>query len=354
MKPTLLFATLSMIFASPTASAKSELETLRARCAEQERQIAQLEQDNSNLRSTPAAPHTLGSTSELISAAAAKPAEATKVSEARQPAATPDNAVYTVKAGDSIEKIAAAVKSTPTTLAKINGIKTNAIIHPGQKLKVPGTAPAAAKSEPSAPSKAPAVAASSVSKKYKVQDNDTFSSISRKQKVSVASLMAANPSVKPTALHTGQIINLDSSKPASVPPPVAKTSTPAPATQPATNKVTNPDSFTPLATAKSRVPNSKTSSNTEPATTAKAAVTPAPPASAKPVPAAPAIAAQESSSPNPDKKIHPVTIEGEITYGEFAAKNGTSPERLNALNGLDLTHATVLAKGSELYVPAQP
>ena len=28
--------------------------------------------------------------------------------------------------------------------------------------------------------------------------------------------------------------------------------------------------------------------------------------------------------------------------------------RLNALNGLDLTTATVLAKGSELYVPAQP
>jgi hypothetical protein len=28
--------------------------------------------------------------------------------------------------------------------------------------------------------------------------------------------------------------------------------------------------------------------------------------------------------------------------------------RLNDLNGLDLTSATVLAKGSELYVPSQP
>ena len=43
-----------------------------------------------------------------------------------------------------------------------------------------------------------------------------------------------------------------------------------------------------------------------------------------------------------------------MTYGEFASKHGTDTERLNALNGLDLTHATVLAKGSELYVPAQP
>ena len=43
-----------------------------------------------------------------------------------------------------------------------------------------------------------------------------------------------------------------------------------------------------------------------------------------------------------------------MTYGEFASKHGTDVERLNALNGLDLTTATVLAKGSELYVPAQP
>jgi hypothetical protein len=49
-----------------------------------------------------------------------------------------------------------------------------------------------------------------------------------------------------------------------------------------------------------------------------------------------------------------VTIEGEMTYGEFAAKHGTDTSRLNDLNGLDLTTATVLAKGSELYVPAQP
>ena len=45
---------------------------------------------------------------------------------------------------------------------------------------------------------------------------------------------------------------------------------------------------------------------------------------------------------------------GSMTYGEFATKHGTDAERLNALNGLDLTTATVLAKGSELYVPAQP
>jgi hypothetical protein len=70
--------------------------------------------------------------------------------------------------------------------------------------------------------------------------------------------------------------------------------------------------------------------------------------------AATAPVAESSPTPNTEKKIRSVTIEGEMTYGEFAAKHGTDPDRLNDLNGLDLTHATVLAKGSELYVPAQP
>lgn len=61
---------------------------------------------------------------------------------------------------------------------------------------------------------------------------------------------------------------------------------------------------------------------------------------------------EETSAP--ERKIRSVTIEEEMTYAEFAAKHGTTISRLNDLNGLDLTNATVLAKGSELYVPAQP
>ena len=74
----------------------------------------------------------------------------------------------------------------------------------------------------------------------------------------------------------------------------------------------------------------------------------------KPKTASPTVPAKETASATPEKKFRSVTIEGEMTYGDFAAKHGTDAERLNALNGLDLTTATVLAKGSELYVPAQP
>ncbi len=47
-------------------------------------------------------------------------------------------------------------------------------------------------------------------------------------------------------------------------------------------------------------------------------------------------------------------IEKEITYGQFAVQNSTTTQRLDELNGLELDASTVLAQGSELYIPAQP
>ena len=60
------------------------------------------------------------------------------------------------------------------------------------------------------------------------------------------------------------------------------------------------------------------------------------------------------AGPKPSKKNHLVAIESELTYGEFAAKHATTIKHLNDLNGLDLVAGTVLAKGSELYVPSAP
>ncbi|MEO7100401.1 MAG: LysM peptidoglycan-binding domain-containing protein [Luteolibacter sp.] len=267
MKPTLLFATLSMVFASPTLSARSEVEMLRAKCAEQERQIQQLEQDNSKLRNDATPSHSLGAQTELVSTAAAKPAEITKPAETTKPAAT----------------------STPA-------------------------------------------------RSYKVQDNDTYSSIARKQKVSVAALIAANPSVKPTSLHTGQIISLGGSKAAPASPAAEKSSSSA-------------ASSTPVVAEKTSAPVSKTPPAPFAKTPASASVAKSATAKSE---SAPAATSPEKSSPSPEKTIKPITIDGEVTYGEFATKHGTNTERLNALNGLDLTNTTVLAKGSELYVPAQP
>ena len=279
MKPTLLFATLTMVFASPASFGKSEIDQLRSLVAEQERQIRQLETENARLRGEDAP---LGSgPTELINAPLPRPAAAA------QPAAT--HSSYVVKPGDSLERIARRNGTSATSLAKANGLKLSSVIVPGQKLKLPGSA--------ASPSTSTAAATASATS-HKVQAGETFFSISKKHGLSTEALIAANPTVKPSALRPGQMIQLAAAAPA---PAVAST-----------------------------------------------------PALAAPLATGPVMEV-ESISPTPEKKVRPITVDGEMTYGDFAAKYGTDADRLNALSGLELSTATVLAKGSELYVPsAQP
>jgi LysM repeat protein len=286
MKPTLLFAALSLVFASSSAFGKSE---------------------------------------------AAK-------------ASAPTTSTYTVKAGDSFDKIARKTGTSAETLAKSNGLKTSSVIHPGLKLKVPGATKAAATQTVAAASPQ---AAKSNGKTHTVQQGETFSSISKKHGISTGALVAANPKVKPSALRPGQVVSLGGSSSsttmiAASKTPVAVEKTPAPA---------------PAVAQKSPAAHQNVPMSTPPPAS-KPAPTPAAAPENKQVSAAAQEPAAEKEkqtlSPTTEKKIHAVTIDGEITYGEFASKHGTDAERLNALNGLDLTTATVLAKGSELYVPAQP
>ena len=61
--------------------------------------------------------------------------------------------------------------------------------------------------------------------------------------------------------------------------------------------------------------------------------------------------AQKPVEPLPERKR--LVIEKEITYGELARELGTTVEMLNKLNKLNLDANTLIAKGSELYVPPQ-
>jgi len=345
MKRTLLFTTLSLVLVTPGAFAKTELEILRAKCKEQEAQIRLLENENSKLG---------GNHETLPKAAAVETAQAAP--KAAETAPSTASSTYTVKAGDSFAKIARKTGTTPEKLAKSNGLKLNSFIRVGQELKVPGSTAAASTSVAATKTtSAPAPVAALAGKTHTVRQGETYSTISRKYKIPTSTLVAANPKVKATAMRPGQVIQLGQAAPAvaSAPAPVAKS--PAPMPSPASALAPAP-----APVAKAPAPRSSTMNQTMPVSTAMPKHSPAPAKmETAPAPApAPAIAEtpahQESSAPSPEKKIQPVVIEGEMTYGEFAAKHGTDAERLNALNGLDLTTATVLAKGSELYVPAQP
>ena len=330
MKPSLLFTMLSVVFASPSVLAKSELETLRSRCTEQQRQIRQLERENSKLRSGDRETRPAPAKTETVANTIAKPdAEAT----------TATGPSYTVKKGDNFDKIARKIGTSSQKLAKANGLTPESIIQPGQKLKVPGTAtPTAAVTNAASPTPHDG------SRTHTVKQGETFTSISRKHGIKVDALVAANPKAKPSALRPGQVVNLSGHS--------TSTSTVA-ATQPTTpaeKKLLPETTPAPKSPAVAQsIPASK------PTPTAAVPAIPetksAPPTTAS---VTPAEKEKQPAAATNEKKIHAVTIDGEMTYGEFAAKHGTDAERLNALNGLDLTTATVLAKGSELYVPAQP
>lgn len=369
MKATLLFATtLSMLLSGSGAMGMTELEALRARCSQQEQQIQSLERQLH------------GGANEKV-ATQAKPAAETTTAAAD---------THVVRAGESLERIARRNGCSASQLAKLNGLRGNAVIHPGQKLKLPNAAKASAPAAPVAQTAKPEVSRYA-GKTHTVRQGETYYSISKKYRMSMNTLMSANPGIKATSLRPGLVLKLsngsspkpESTAPASAPMIAAKPSYPEAKTTPVVAmKSSAPQPLNEVKPSTRSIPvTAETPRGLQKAsaTPASAPQTPAPapvaaakepvsaPAAQAPQPApapqpvaqtqeAPAPAAQAplSSTPNPEKKVRSVTVDNEMTYGDFATSHGTDTARLNDLNGLDLTHATVLAKGSELYVPAQP
>lgn len=272
MKMKTHLATLLVILAgSGSLLSATEVEQLRALCAEQELQIRQLEIKISRLTDTPP-PSKKTTTPEQLG-------NLETISEPE---------TYTVVSGDSIERIARKTGFSVSELTKLNGITPETIIHPGQKIKLPSTTNFVENTQ-----EKPASA-----RNHKVQSGETYYRISRKYGVSVDDIIAANPGVNHRSLRVGQTIIIPSDQ---------------------------------IAKAPERRPTHSLNS------------TPSIPISNNPTPV---------QKPRASEK--PIRIDKEVTYGDFALKHGTNTKRLDELNGLELDPATVLATGSELYIPAQP
>lgn len=287
-----------------------ELDTLRQRCTEQERQIRELEEENARLRNQlsgdplPAVPPK--ETPAPSSTTTATPRATTTATTS-----APTSRTHTVKPGETLTKIARQYSVTPEAIIKANRLKDPSVVRVGSKLSIPGTAPASATS-PTSP------AATGSAETHAVAERETLYGIARSHGTTVQAILDANPGIDPTRLKIGQKLKLPgktaatggSTKPSSTKP---VTSTPAPVS-------TTPDEIT-------QAPADKPAS---PAETPGSA-----PAAAEPT-------------------IRKITIDQEVTFGEFAAKHGTTAEKLNDLNGWTLSNSTTLAKGSELYVPVNP
>lgn len=297
------------IAVTPLAQAQNELSTDNhadncPKCSTNQQKILELEAEIAALKG--------GSTG--VSESISEPVPITPHGEATNEAPTQTGPMYTVQPGDSLMKIARKTHCKATDIATANDMAMDAIIHPGQILKLPTTAAAAAPPVEEIVEATPK--ASQINKAdppsqaatYTIKQGETYYRISRNLKIPLKDLMAANPKIPANRLYAGRVIKLPTE--GAVSAPAQSTPEPAAAQSTATQTETVRDT-----------------SIEDPAT---------------------------DPQPLDEKKIVAVNVEQEISYGDFATKHGTTTERLNALNDLDLTSATILAKGSELYVPATP
>ena len=296
----LLSAILILPAASLLAQGQSEIEILRARVDVQDRRISQLENNLSRLN---------GSTVTMAPAKAVTKTAPKAVPVASAQAASSSTREYVVAKGDILTRIAHRHQTTVAAIKKENGLKSDGL-RIGQKLRIP--APAAdstqagrkpvSSPETMKPKPKTAIAQQpSNPAQYKVKAGDTFYGIARQYKMSEAALQAANPKAQPTRLQVGQALVIDGSV-----TPTAKTKT--------------------------------------------AAVAKKAPAS-QPVASAPVQKTPVAKSPTKKTEIRTITVHQQMTYGAFATQHGASTTQLNSLNGLNLSKSTLLAKGSELYVP---
>jgi len=274
---------------------QSDVEFLRARADAHERKISQLEQDLSRLKALLA--------EKPATAMAAKPEQTPKSPAAAT--AEPAANSYVVKQGDVLSRIATSHQTSVAAILKENDLPNDRIIV-GQKLRIPSAAaPVTSSTQVSTPD-AKKLA------KHQVKSGETFYSIARIHNVSMKSLQAANPEVVPTKMYVGQTLRIDGSAMASV-----------------SNVAKN-----------SKKPQ-KAVARTAPKSTELANQKKTP--EKQPAPSASKAGAQPT--------IRTITVDQQITYGQFASRHGASTTQLNELNGLSLSQNTTLAKGSELYVP---
>lgn len=314
MKPIALVTAAIVGSLSQIAPAASESDTLRTRCASQERQISELEKEIDSLH------------------ALLKKNNASPQRIAAAPKTPTVTASHKVASGDSLSKIARSNGVSLNALMAVNkGINPNKL-RIGQTIQLPSSATiskkatAPAKTTPIAkaeilPDPIPAATHAEVpkavvnTKDYVVKKGDTLYGIARENNTSVANILEQNQGLDPRKLRPGQSIAIattqSSSAVAKKAPVVAKKSTPA---------------SKPAPVVKKEAPKKEVAKAT------------------------PQQTQQVQHSPK-QTKVRTVSVTRQMTFGEFASAYGATVEQINVMNGLKLTKGTVLAQGSELYIP---
>lgn len=260
---------------------------------------------------------------------------------------------HTVKTGDTVSSIARKYQVPPAKIAQWNKLTDPSKISIGDQLLV------------SPPKKATANKASKAKNgRYTVAKGDTFYSIARRHSLSVEKLKALNPSSNPTLISPGQTLLVSGKPPVAKVKKTAKTKkiasapkktpkvkkavvvksppkkqTPTPVVKKVSKPVKQIAQATPEKITKPTLPTPRP----EPKISVVAVEKPA-----LPTPPTPPIVEKKPVAPT---KVTSVILTNVTTLGDFASKHRTTASQLNALNGWNYPQATVLARGSEIYVP---
>ncbi len=159
----------------------------------------------------------------------------TTVPAAFQPMQPAAPAEYTIARGDTISGIAGKFGLDTHEVLKLNNLRPNTIIYPGQKIKLSGTGsvPAPAPAAPAAA--APANAGGS----YTVKAGDTLGAIAARHNVSLSDVFSWNALNMHSIIYPGQKINVGAgapaapAEPATAVQPTSAPAAPAPAPAPA-------------------------------------------------------------------------------------------------------------------------
>ena len=108
---------------------------------------------------------------------------------------------YRVRQGDTLEKIARRNGTTVRRLCQLNGIKETKILHPGDRLRVSGSA---SKSSSASSASQASSTGSSGSTVYTVRSGDTLSKIAKRNGTTVRRLCELNGIKESSVLRVGQ------------------------------------------------------------------------------------------------------------------------------------------------------
>lgn len=267
---------------------------------------------------------------------------------------------HVVKTGDTVSSIARQHKMSPSQIIALNNLNDPSKIQLGQSLNVSSgsaaPAPVAATTPATLAEKPASPATSSKTSDYLIQRGDTFYSIAREHKMTVTKLRGLNPDIKTHLITAGSTLKVFGNQ-----------ATTAVTTKKLEKKAT--DSGATANTGNSgpaMISTRKKVSTPAQAPSIKETVS-APPAKQKtpPTPPTPEYSIKETvaadAPPIPPKVDEPAPIQAtsvasiiltdEMTFDAFAKKHDVSTDQLNSLNGWTLPKATVLARGSEIYIP---